>query len=133
MTRKPSLRLTLTTILLVLLLLTMGTFGYCFYRNARATADDLSAQILEQNSALVDSQVNEMLHLANEQGYSNLRMIQSGRFRVDCFQDLARYWLDMMEVHPRLTRALARPGGDGRVAVRPPARRQALRRRTPAE
>jgi adenylate cyclase len=101
---KPSLRLTLTTILLSLLLLTMGTFGYSFYRNARYTASDLSAQILEQNAALIDYQINEMLHVAVEQGRTNLRLLQSGTFRVDRFADLARYWIEVMEVHPRLTR-----------------------------
>jgi adenylate cyclase len=101
---KPTLRLTLTTILLSLLLLTMGSFGYSFYRNARYTAADLSAQILEQNSALIDYQVNEMLHVAVEQGKTNVRLLRSGTFCVDKFQDLSRYWLDVMQVHPRLTR-----------------------------
>jgi adenylate cyclase len=103
-TIKPSLRLTLTTILMSLLLLTMGSFGFMYYRNARYTADDLSTQILAQNSALIDSQVNEMLHVAVEQGRTNLRLLRSGTFRVDRFADLARYWVDVMEVHPRLSR-----------------------------
>ncbi len=101
---KPTLRLTLTTILLSLLILAMGTFGISFYRNARYTATDLSSQVLEQTSALVDAQINDVLHSAVEQGRMNLRLIQSGAFRVDRFEDLARYWLDVMEVHPRLTR-----------------------------
>ncbi len=101
---KPSLRLTLTTILLSLLLFTMGLFGYSFYLNARYSAGELSSQILEQNSALIDFQINEMLHVAVEQGRTNLRLLRSGTFRTDRFPDLARYWLDVMEVHPRLTR-----------------------------
>ena len=101
---KLTLRATLTSILVSLLLLTMGTFGYSFYRNARSTAADLSKQILDQNLLLIDFQINEMLTLANEQGATNVRLLQSGRFRVDNFPDLARYWLDLMEEHPRLTR-----------------------------
>ena len=104
MTHKPSLRVTLTTILLTLLLFTMGSFGICFYRNARFTATDLSAQILDQTSRLIDVQINDLLHTASEQGRTNLGLIQSGRFHPGDFPDLARYWLDIMKVHPRLTR-----------------------------
>ena len=93
-------RATLTTILVSLLLLTMGSFGVSFYRNARFTADNLSTQILDQNSRMVDFQINELLHVANEQGRTNLRLLQSGTFRADRFVDLGRYWANVMEVHP---------------------------------
>ena len=132
---KPTLRMTLTTILLSLLLFTMGSFGLCFYRNARFTATDLSAQILDQTSKLIDVQINDLLHTANEQGRTNLRLLQSGRFDAGDFPDLARYWLDIMEVHPRLTRLsialeatgewffVHRPGGKLAVGeLRPDAR-----------
>jgi adenylate cyclase len=101
---KLTFRATLTTILVSLLLLAMGSFGISFYRNARFTAENLSAQILDQNSRLVDFQVNEMLHVALEQGRTNLRLLQSGTFRTDRLADLGQYWLDVMEVHPRLAR-----------------------------
>jgi adenylate cyclase len=104
MKTKPTLRMTLTTILLALLLFTMGSFGFCFYRNARFTASDLSAQILDQTSRLIDVQINDLLHTANEQGRTNLSLVESGRFDAGNFPDLARYWLDIMKVHPRLTR-----------------------------
>ncbi len=101
---KLTLRATLTTILVSLLLLTMGSFGISFYRNARFTAENLSSQILEQNSKLVDFQINELLHVALEQGRVNQKLLRSGTFRADGFADLSRYWLDVMEVHPRLSR-----------------------------
>jgi adenylate cyclase len=101
---KITLRLTLTSILVSLLLLTMGTFGFSFYRNARSTAADLSKQILDQNLLLIDFQINDALNAANEQGKTNVRLFKSGRFRHDNFPDLARYWLDLMREHPRLTR-----------------------------
>src|SRR4051794_19044429 len=104
MTLKPTLRVTLTTILLSLLLFTMGAFGVCFYRNARFTATDLSTQILNQTSRLIDVQINELLHTANEQGQTNRELLRSGRHRPGDFSDLARYWLDVMKVHPRLPR-----------------------------
>ena len=101
---KPTLRVTLTTIQTTLLLLTMGSFGLSFYRNARFGAVELSGQVLDKSSQLIDVQINDLLHTANEQGRTNLRLLQSGRFKSDDFPDLARYWLDVMEVHPRLTR-----------------------------
>jgi adenylate cyclase len=101
---KLTFRATLTTILVSLLLVTMGLFGIGFYRNARFTAENLSAQILEQNSRMVDFQINELLHVANEQGRTNLKLLQSGTFHADRFEDLGRYWIDVMEVHTRLTR-----------------------------
>lgn len=101
---KPTLRITLTTILLSLLLVTMGSFGYSFYRNARFTAVDLSNQILHQTSLLIDVQINDLLHTANEQGRTNLRLFESGRFGTADITDLSRYWLAIMEIHPRLTR-----------------------------
>ncbi len=101
---KLTFRVTMTTILVSLLLLAMGSFGFIFYRNARFTAENLSSQILDQNSKLVDFQINDMLHVANEQVRTNLRLLESGTFRADRLGDLGRYWLDVMEVHPRLAR-----------------------------
>ncbi len=101
---KLTLRATLTTILVSLLLLTMGAFGVSFVRNARFTAENLSSQILDQNSRMVDFQINELLHVANEQGRTNQKLLQSGTFRTDRFAEFSRYWLDVMEVHPRLAR-----------------------------
>ena len=96
--------MTLTTILLTLLTFAMGSFGFCFYRNARFTANDLSSQILDQTSKLIDVQINDLLHTASEQGRTNLSLLQSGRFHQGDFPDLAHYWLDIMKVHPRHTR-----------------------------
>src|SRR4051794_3645428 len=101
---KFTLRATLTTILLTLVALTVSALGYSSYRNARFTAEDLSDQILDQTSMLIDSQINDLLHSANEQGRMNLRMIGAGHFTVDDFPLLARYWLEAMLVHSRITR-----------------------------
>lgn len=101
---KFTLRATLTTILLSLLGLTVSSLGYSSYRNARFTAEDLSDQILDQTSKLIDSQINDLLHSANEQGRLNLRMMRSGQHTIAEFPLLARYWVEAMEVHPRITR-----------------------------
>ena len=102
--RKPTLRVTLTTITLTLTMLTVASLGYSSYRNARFTADDLSEQILDQNSRLVDAQVNALLMTAAEHCQLNLRLLESGLFDGRKFPDLARFWIEVMGVHPRLTR-----------------------------
>jgi len=101
---KPTLRVTLTTLFLTLILLTVASLGFSSYRNARFTAADLSAQIIDQNSRLIDDQINDLLHTADEQCRLNLRLLQSGQFDPADFAGLARYWREVMAVHPRLTR-----------------------------
>src|SRR6476646_703854 len=64
---KFSLRVTLTTLLLSVILITVVALGYNSYRNARFTADDLTHQVLEQTSLRVDHQLNDLLFSANEQ------------------------------------------------------------------
>jgi adenylate cyclase len=125
---KLTLRFTLTAILLALTVFTVASLAYVSYRNARFTADDLSAQILDQNSQRVDSRVNSLLLAANTQGDLNRRLLESGQFDARDFRKLARYWLDVMAAHPRLTRLSAaledsgewsyvRRRPDGRLAV----------------
>ncbi len=125
---KLTLRFTLTAILLALTLFTVASLAYVSYRNARFTAADLSAQVLDQTSQRVDARVNSLLLTANAQGDLNRRLIETGQFDVRDFRKLAPYWLDVMESHPRLTRLSAgledsgewsyvRRRPDGRLAV----------------
>src|SRR4051812_43824585 len=101
---KLTLSATLTTFNLSLMALTVSGLGYISSRNARLITDDLPDRIIDQPSRMIDAQVNDLLHTASEQGRLNLRMIQSGQHDVRDFPRLARYWLDVMDVHPRLTR-----------------------------
>jgi hypothetical protein len=101
---KLSLRVTLTTILLSVNVLTVVALGYNSYRNARFTADDLTRQILEQTSVRVDQQINDLLLSANEQSALNRALLQTRQFDAHAFPGLAAYWLEVMKVHPRLTR-----------------------------
>ena len=65
---------------------------------------------------------------ANTQGDLNRRLLESGQFDERDFDKLARYWLDVMKTHPRLTRlslgledsgewSYVRRRPDGRLAV----------------
>src|SRR5712691_11851853 len=101
---KFTLRVTVLTVLLVLVVATVAGLGWNSYRNARFTADDLSAQVLDQASLRVDHQMNDLLITANEQAALNQRLVQSGQYDVRDFPRLAAYWLEVMKVHPKLTR-----------------------------
>src|SRR5207245_1732367 len=68
------------------------------------TADDLSGQILEQTALRIDQQINELLFSANHQGALNRKLLETGQFDVAAFGRLADYWLNVMDVHPQLTR-----------------------------
>src|SRR5437773_6235611 len=59
-TMKFTLHVTVLTVLLVLVFATALGLGWNAYRNARFTADDLSAQILDQASLRVDNEINDL-------------------------------------------------------------------------
>jgi adenylate cyclase len=101
---KFSLRVTLTSILLTVIIVTVAALGYSSYRNAKFTAEDLSEQIFEQTSLRVDHQINDLLLSANEQSDLNRLLLESGQYDIPDFQRLAAYWLKVMEAQPRLTR-----------------------------
>ncbi len=101
---KITFRATLTTILLTLVVVTVGGLGIVSYRNARFTADDLSAQILDQTAQRVDAQINALLLTANAQGRLDRRLLESGQLDAGNFRTLARFWLEVMAAQPRLTR-----------------------------
>jgi adenylate cyclase len=101
---KLSLRAALMTILLALVLFTVLGLGVISYYNARTTADDLSMQVLEQTSERIDDQVNDLLRTATDHGNLNRRLLETGTVSAEDFSRLARLWLPVMEVHPRLTR-----------------------------
>ncbi len=105
---KFSLRVTLTASLVSLILLTVVALGYCSYRNACFTADDLATQIRNQTSQQIDGQINAFLMAANEQGQLNLRLIQSGELGRHDLPRLARYWREVLEVRRFTSLSLAR-------------------------
>jgi len=101
---KFSLRVTLLSIMLLLVGFTVAGLGFNSYWNASSVADDLSKQILEETSLRIDSQINELLLTANRQGELMRRLLEAGQFASDDFATFAPYWLQQLKVHPRLTR-----------------------------
>lgn len=101
---KLSLRITLTTTILILIVLTVAALGYTAYRNATYMVDDLSTQILDQNSSLIDVQINGFLTIANRRGVLDRNLLQDGQFDAHSFAKLARYWVEVLKSYPRLSR-----------------------------
>jgi adenylate cyclase len=101
---KLTLRITLLTIMLTVVGFTITGLGVTSYWNARASADDLSRQILEQKLLRIDQQINALLLTATKQVALNRRLLESGLFSSNDFARLAPYWLEQMNVHHRLTR-----------------------------
>jgi adenylate cyclase len=97
-------RATLLSILLTLLLGTVAALGYSSYRNARFTAEDLTTQILEQNSLRVDGQINGMLRAANAQGEWCRHLIESGLCPPGDLAHLGHFWLAAMQQNHAFTR-----------------------------
>jgi adenylate cyclase len=101
---KFTLRLTLTTTLVTLIVLTVAALGYNSHRNARFTAEDLSSQILDETSMLVESHIDSLLTQASREGDLNRELLQDGQFDTKNFERLARFWIKVLETHPHISR-----------------------------
>ena len=101
---KLTLRATMTTTLVGLILLTVVAMGLNSHRNARFTAEDLSSQILDQSANMVESQVDTLLNVAARQGNLNRELLRDRQFDTDTFHRLARYWVAVLKSHPRISR-----------------------------
>src|SRR5882724_11710210 len=101
---KFTFHVTLLTILLFLVFLTVGGLGLVSYWNARATADDLSRQVLEQTAQRIDHQINDLLSTANYLGDLNEQLLNGGEYSVHDFHRLGNFWVQMMraEEDPQL-------------------------------
>ncbi len=125
---KLSLRVTLTTTLLTMIVLTVAAVGYNAHRNARFTAEDLSSQILDQYSRLIDSRIDSLLETADRQGRMDSGLLRDLKFDDQAFARLTHYWLEVLKVHPRMSReslgleatgewAFVRRLSDGKLAI----------------
>ncbi len=101
---KFTLRITLLTIVLFLIMLTVAGLGYSSYRNARSSAHELTGQILDQTSQRIDGEINDLLWTAINQGDLDRRLLESGQLGVHDFARMSHYWADVLKVHPKLVR-----------------------------
>ena len=110
---KLTFRVTLLSVLLLLLGFTVAGLGFNSYWNANSAAEELSRQVLEQTSLRVDCQINELMRMANRQGELNRRLLESGLFPSNDFAKLAPFWLEQLKVHTRLVRLSLGVEADG--------------------
>jgi adenylate cyclase len=101
---KFTLRATLLSILLFLIVLTVAGLGFTSHRNIHFAVNDLSGQILDQTSLRIDQEINELLWTANDQGNLDRHLIESGQFDVHDLAYLGAYWQSVLHVHPKLLR-----------------------------
>src|SRR5438445_5115935 len=101
---KWTLRVTVMTAMLTLVVITVLGLGLASARNARFTANDLTAQILEQTALRIDQQINALMFNANHVSALHRELLESGQLTIKPFTSLSQYWLKVMQVHPRLTR-----------------------------
>jgi len=100
---KLTFRATFLGILLTFIGVTLSLVGASSYYSARFTAQDLSAQLLEQTSARVEQQIQRLVGKAMDQSALNRRLLESGRLDLTNFPSLIHYWLDAMAVSPELS------------------------------
>src|SRR5260370_41354323 len=97
-------RCALASTLVTLMVLNVAALRYISRRNARFTADDLSSQILDETSKLIESQLNTILKDASMEGHLNEDLLRDRQFDTETFDRLARFWISVLKTHPRISR-----------------------------
>ena len=100
---KVPFRVTLLTLLLVLLGVTVSVVGVTSYLHARSNADELASQLLEQTSRRIDQEIDRFLRQATEHATRTQDRLKSGQLRVDDFPALIAYWRNTMDMTAELT------------------------------
>jgi adenylate cyclase len=102
--KKRNMRVVMMTAVLTLLTITVVSLGSLSTLNARFAAEDLSKQILQQTALRVDTEINELLLIANSQSDLNHELLKAEKLDTDSFPKWAAYWLKVMKVHRQLDR-----------------------------
>jgi adenylate cyclase len=95
---KLSLRITLLTIISLLVGTTVLVVGAISYRNARFTANNLARQLLEQTMARIESQIANLLAQATKLNAVTEQRLRSGQIRADDFDGFVQYASSAMEL-----------------------------------
>jgi adenylate cyclase len=100
---KLSLRLTLLTMMSLLVGTAVLVVGYISYRHAQFAANHLARQLLEQTMARIESQIENLLSRATKLNASTEERLKSGRIRADDFVRFVQYSLDAIEIGGELS------------------------------
>jgi adenylate cyclase len=96
-------RVALIILLAVLVISAVFLEGLFAYVNARRSADDLSAQVLEQTTERVQQQIASLLANATEQAALSERMLRTGQLRAEDFPGIVAFWEQLLAVNPEIT------------------------------
>ncbi len=96
-------RAAILTILLGLIVATLTAVGISSYVQARLAAEDLSKQVLDLVSQIIDHFVDNLLGHADEQSALALKLMESGQLSRDDPKGLIAYWSQSLEVSPAIT------------------------------
>jgi adenylate cyclase len=95
---KVSLRVTLLTILLVLLGTTVSIIGFISYRHAHFTARNLARQLLDQAMERIRAQIDNKLGQATKLSAVTTRRFQAGQLRIDDPDRFVQHAVAAMEI-----------------------------------
>jgi adenylate cyclase len=102
---KVTFRAVLLGVLLALLGCTVLSLAANSDLTARATANDLTLQVLDQSSLAIDQQVRGLLLKADHHGRFTQSLLQARALRPDDRAGLVRYFLTFLESFPEMTGA----------------------------
>src|SRR5947209_9872810 len=97
---KVRFRVTLLTLLVGLVVLSVGAVGLAAYVNSHKAARGLGDQILEQTSLRVDQRVDKLLGEATSQTALARRLMQTGQLRAADFPTVVAYLKEALAVSP---------------------------------
>ena len=100
---KLRLRIALMILLVGLVATALFFEGLASHITALRSADDLSAQVLEQTSDRVEQQIAKLCTRAAAQADLTLRMLESGQLHADDFPGIIAFWQHLLAVNPDLT------------------------------
>jgi adenylate cyclase len=98
-----SFRLTLITILLVLISITASVIAIVSYVHARRAADELASRILNQTEARSRLEIDRLLKQATDLSAATRQRIVEGRVKADDFAGQIAFLRDAMEITGELT------------------------------
>ncbi len=106
-------RSTFLLTLLTLVGVTVFLVGATSYYSAKITAQELSGQVLDQTSARVDKEVDDLTAAAAKVSGLNKRLIETGLTGPRAFTWLIPYWTEVLRGEPGLTSVFVGVEGTG--------------------
>jgi adenylate cyclase len=91
--------------------------GISAFLNSRATATDLSLQILRQASFRIDHQIDDLVHTGQRVTRLDQHALEEGLLSVGRPEQLVRFWVEVLESHTRVSAVYITVGADGYTLI----------------